>query len=124
MLLSAQLYSAAYVIFPQRSPNRLFRDLLQIVLAPVYKITGSYCWHLDFVVVLVWVTLLTFMTVFFFLFDGQGAIRRATLYLHMTCCGFLLPSQGKETLPKRGLFLKDRICSYRSKFFPLRYDPY
>ena len=66
MLLSAQLYSAAYVIFLQRSPNSLFHDLLQIVLAPVYKITGSYCWHLDFVVVLVWVTLLTFMTVFFF----------------------------------------------------------
>ena len=29
-----------------------------------------------------------------------------------------------ETLPKKGLSLKERICSSKNKFFPLRVDPY
>ena len=36
--------------------------------------------------------------------------------------GFLFASLDDETLPKRGLLLKERICSSRSKFFHFRVD--
>ena len=42
-------------------------------------------------------------------------------FLFYTLC--LLPMT-KKALPKWGLVLKERICSYRSKFFPLRVDPH
>ena len=38
-------------------------------------------------------------------------------------CDFLCSSMNDEALPKRDLLLKERICSSRSKFFPLRIDP-
>ena len=37
---------------------------------------------------------------------------------------FLLASLENEALTKAGRCLKKRICSYGSKFFPLRIDPY
>ena len=46
-----------------------------------------------------------------FLFDGQGADRQAIL-------------SGVRSCLKRGLLLKERICSIRSKFFSLRFDLY
>ena len=36
---------------------------------------------------------------------------------------FLFSSLNGKALPKWGLLLKERICSSRSKFFPLRVDP-
>ena len=38
-------------------------------------------------------------------------------------CDFLLAFLGDEALPNRGLLLQERICSCRSKFFPVRVDP-
>ena len=35
---------------------------------------------------------------------------------------FSFASLGNETLSKISLLLKERICSWRSKFFPLRVD--
>ena len=37
---------------------------------------------------------------------------------------FLFASQDEETIQKQGQLLKERICSCRSKFFPLRADPF
>ena len=36
---------------------------------------------------------------------------------------FLFASMNNKALTTWGLLLKERICSYRSKFFPLRVDP-
>ena len=36
---------------------------------------------------------------------------------------FLFALLAEEAHPQRGLLLKERICSSRSKFFPLRVDP-
>ena len=38
-------------------------------------------------------------------------------------CDFLFASLDDKALSKAGLLLKVGICSYRSKFFPLRVDP-
>ena len=38
-------------------------------------------------------------------------------------CKFLFAAPGQKNSFKRGLLLKERICSYRSKFFSLRVDP-
>ena len=40
-----------------------------------------------------------------------------------TFCNILFASPSNENLCKCGLLLKERICSSRSKFFPLRDDP-
>ena len=37
-------------------------------------------------------------------------------------CNFLFASLDDEALPKMDLLLKERICSYWSKFFPLKVD--
>ena len=38
-------------------------------------------------------------------------------------CDFLFAVRGEDAFSKGGLLLKKRICSLRSKFFPLRVDP-
>ena len=40
-----------------------------------------------------------------------------------SCRGFMFAYLENKALLKGGLFLKERICSWRSKFFPLRVDP-
>ena len=35
----------------------------------------------------------------------------------------MFSSSGRVALFERGQLLKERICSFRSKFFPLRVDP-
>ena len=37
-------------------------------------------------------------------------------------CDFLFVFLDEQALPKCGQLLKERTCSYRSKFFPLRVD--
>ena len=39
-------------------------------------------------------------------------------------CDFQFAFLVEEILQKMGILLKKRICSYRSKFIPLRADPY
>ena len=39
-------------------------------------------------------------------------------------CDFLFASLDDQTLPKMGQLLKERICSHRSKFLPLKVDPF
>ena len=38
-------------------------------------------------------------------------------------CNFLFATVGDIALPKWGQLLKERICSFKSKFFPLRFGP-
>ena len=45
-------------------------------------------------------------------------------YKRQNVFGFLFASSDKEALLNKCLHLKERICSYRSKFFHLRVDPY
>ena len=38
-------------------------------------------------------------------------------------CDFLFAFPDNKTIPNKGLHLQERICSLRSKFFPVSVDP-
>ena len=54
---------------------------------------------------------------------GHTSIFSAIFTKRNNFSDFLFASLDDETLPKRDQLLKERICSYRSKSFPLRVDP-
>ena len=54
---------------------------------------------------------------------GYTSIYILSFYKGDNFCGFLFSSLEGEALLKWGLLIKERICSSRSKFFPLRVDP-
>ena len=56
----------------------------------------------------------------FFLFS---LIFSAIVTKNFNFCDFLFASLEDEAVQKFGQLLKERICSYESKFFPLRVDP-
>ena len=50
---------------------------------------------------------------------------RMTVYNSMSFCHFSeRETKGDITLPNWGLFLKERICSWKTKFFSFRPDSY